>query len=817
MSRRGRRIAAIVGVLVALLFAGRWTATLLSDRWWAAELSPAAASFITDWHLLRFTLDLGGCLIAAAWFIGHLLLVYRAVGTVQVRRNVANLEFREALTPRALLTVVVVAGAVLGLMVGVGASRWWRDVALAWQGVTYGVDDPLLGRDLGLYVAQLPVWRAAHGFFVLLVLLALSGVAVLYILMGAIRWMERRPAINHHARSHLGWLLAGLALALAWGYLLEPYELVAGPAEQLSRARWRGSALASPLLAGVALAAGALSAVWAARPRHALVVSAWLVLGVASVVGHWLLPSVLAGPRAPVLDTAAREQLSRIGYGLEELRDSRLETSGPLVPPSVPSLWSPAALAHSFPGDTSHLLSINPAVLTPDSRRRPVWLILRSGNGGRMTASAVADHRVSATGEPLFFRLGDTVPRPVPASLLNLGPDILTPKARDYRLQQGDGWGIPVGALPRRVVLAWALQAGELLGDVPENSRIDWRLSPTERVERLAPFADWSAPAARIIDGELVWLLDGYLTASTFPLAGRAPWRNRRVGSVIAAFLATVEAESGAVRIFLQPRSDPLAASWSRISQGVVEPADAIPEAVLRAATYPSDWFRVQSHQLERAPWKVGAVSGGSPPVSAELPPPQTAWAPDTSGPVLVSTFELPGQRRLSGILVGSRDEGRTHLTLVRLDSTETLPNRDVLQDRWGNFPSYDALSDSIREDGGELKRGPLRVELTSGGPVAYQGYSALRPSGGTVLTWVSVAAPHRLGAGRTLKEAWSNLLGATVPDPPGMAQTGRLDEVRRWMQHADSALRAGDWSEFGRAWSSLRTLLDLPADTGRF
>ena len=85
------------------------------------ELSPAAAKFLTDWHLLQLTLDLTGCLIASAWFIGHLLLVYRAVGTVQVRRNVANLEFREALTPRALLTVVVVTGALLGLLVGTGA------------------------------------------------------------------------------------------------------------------------------------------------------------------------------------------------------------------------------------------------------------------------------------------------------------------------------------------------------------------------------------------------------------------------------------------------------------------------------------------------------------------------------------------------------------------------------------------------------------------------------------------------------------------------------------------------------------------------
>jgi hypothetical protein len=168
-------------------------------------------------------------------------------------------------------------------------------------------------------------------------------------------------------------------------------------------------------------------------------------------------------------------------------------------------------------------------------------------------------------------------------------------------------------------------------------------------------------------------------------------------------------------------------------------------------------------------------------------------------------------------VLIGSREEGRPHLTLARLDSATTLPVREVLQNRWANFPSYHALSDSIREDGGKLERGPLRVAIGTGGPIAYQGYFALRPSGGTILAWVSVAAPNRLGAGRTLREAWSNLLGATVPAPPGSAQAGRLDEARRWMGHADSALRAGNWSEFGRAWSSLRNILGLPLDSTRF
>jgi hypothetical protein len=77
------------------------------------------------------------------------------------------------------------------------------------------------------------------------------------------------------------------------------------------------------------------------------------------------------------------------------------------------------------------------------------------------------------------------------------------------------------------------------------------------------------------------------------------------------------------------------------------------------------------------------------------------------------------------------------------------------------------------------------------------------------------LAAPgDRLGAGRTLREAWSNLLGASVPSIAGSAQATRLDEARRWLERADSALRGGDWAVFGQAWRGLRDALGLPTDT---
>ncbi|HET6798662.1 MAG TPA: UPF0182 family protein [Gemmatimonadales bacterium] len=822
MSRRGRRLSAALATLVILLFVGRWSATLLADRWWATAFSPAAADFLFDWHLLRLTLEVGGCLLAGAWFIGHLLLVYRAVGTVQVRRNVANLEFREALTPRALLTTAVVTGALLGLLVGSGTSGWWREVTLAWESVSYEISDPLLGRDLGVYVSQLPMWRAAHGFLVLLVLLALTGVLALYMLVGAIRWIERRPAINDHARSHLGWLLAALALTLAWGYLLEPYETVAGPAEVIDQASWKATLLTSPLLAGIALAAAVLSAVWAMRPKHALALSGWIVLSGASLVGHLVLPSLMTSSSDPVVDPRALEEISRKAFGLDELRDEPLERLSTPTPPTVPSLWNPAAVAGALPGDSSRLLALSPTVLTPSVKRRPVWLLVRSFSPNRLQAIAVADHRVTATGEALFYRVADTVPRPTPIIALELQTYGSAPGAPDYQLRPGDGPGVRVGGWPRRVILAWALQAGELLGNVPPGSRVDWRLSPDERLRSLAPFAEWSEPVACIVDGQLLWLLDGYLTSTTFPLTGRVFWRDHRIGSMRAAFLATVNAETGATHVYLQSDADALAEAWVGLSRGLVEPPSSMPEAVLRVSSYPPDLFRVQAKALELAPWKAGSVTGQPQADAGSDPPaPQVAWAADTSGPLATTIFESPSERRMSAVLVGSRADGHNHLSLLRLDASTALPVPGALEGIWSNFPSYDALNDSIREDGGKLERGPVRVDIAGGGLVAYQTYFAPRTSGGRVLAWVSVAAPGegrpRVGAGRSLKEAWSNLLGATVPAPPGTAQTGRLDEARGWLQHADSALRRGDWEEFGRAWGNLRRTLGLPPEVEKF
>jgi uncharacterized protein len=815
VTRRGRRLTLALAALVLLLFAGQWASRLLADRWWAAETSPAAVEFLTDWDLLHLTLRVAGIAVAAAWFIGHLLVVYRAVGSVQVRRNVANLEFREALTPGSLLVLAVGAGVVLGLLVGGNLAAHAPDVALAWQGVTYGVADPLLQRDIGLYVAQVPLWLAVHGFCFLLVTLALGIVFGLYLLVGAIRWIDGRPAINGHARTHLGWLLVSLALTLMWGYLLERYELVTGLSGSPDRALWAATEVTAPILAGVALATALLSAVWAVRARHALAAAGWIVLPLASLVGHWMVPAAVQGQGEPAADRRATELLERLAYGLESLSELPAPSGTRIHPPPVPSLWNATTASRLVAADSVDVVSVDPARVTVGGRRRPVWLVTRVLPRGRVVVTAQADDRAGPAGEALFYRRQDTLPVPAALPLLELGDRAFHPRAPAYRLGRSEDSGVVLDSWLRRVPLAWALQAPLLLSPLAPGARVDWTLSPVGRLSRLAPFAEWSDPVARVVDGELVWIAEGYLPVRTFPLSSPLEWRGRRVAGVRAALLGSVSARGGDARVFLRPGSDALAAAWAAIAEGVVEPAAAIPDGIWRAAPYPAELFRLQARELEQSGRRLGTLGGRTGNEPPETVKAEMSWSSDTAGLVLTATYERPGERRLSALLLASHEEGGDALRLARFDSAAALPSRSALESRWARFPTFDALNDSIRDDGGRLERGPVRLDVEPGGIIAYQSHFAAAPDARPVLAWVTLAAGDRLGAGRSLREAWSNLLGASVPTIAGQAQATRLDEARRLLIRADSALRAADWEAFGRAWEGLRSALGLPADSG--
>jgi len=821
MSHRARQIIALLLVLGVLLFAGRWMAGLFADRWWAEGISPAAVEFVTSWRLLGLILELGGILASAGWFIGHLLVVYRAIGSVQISRHVANLEIREALTPEVLLGTAIGMGLVLGILAGAGASAWAPAVALAWRGVTFDMREPVLGHDLGLYVAQLPLWRLLHGYALLLCGLGLIVCIALYSLVGALRWVGGRPAINDHARAHLGWLLVGLALTLAWGYLLEPYELVAGLGAVADRPAVDLVSVVSPALTGTALMVAVMSAIWAVRARHALVAASWLVLTITSIGGHYVLPAFNRERGVPAVEPELTRQLERIAFGMRGLHDSagsRLLRDA--SPPRVAPLWGERALDRLSGDPNGDSVVAEPGLLGVEGRRLPVWLVDRGGLADRPGLLAVAADRVAPGGDPLYYRIGDTLAYPTPFTLVQLDSTAVQPGGPPYDVAQS-GPGISLEAWSKRMVLAWALQAGQLLSALPQGARLAWRLAPQERFEALLPFAEWGEPVPVVVDNELVWVSDGYITSETFPLVDRLPWRRRAVNLVQAGFLGVAWARTGRTAIYLraEPAAGALAQAWASVAGAMVRPMSDLAPAIAAGLPYPLELFEVQSRALERTQWDAGTLSGRTENGPGDPAPPVRGWRADTGGTRVVALYERPSAGRVSAALAGGTRAGMPVLDLVRFDSTKTLPAPRTLDATWRRFPSFMSLADSVRSSGAargdSLLRGPLTVWLD---PVAGLGVYCTwyAPRGtGLALVWVSIAQSGRAvgGAGRTLAEAWDNLRGATAPLPPTVP-TASLEEARKWLRIADSALRAGDWAGFGRAFDALKQVIGPERDS---
>ncbi len=817
MSNGMRRALLAAGVLALMLFAGRWTATMLAERWWGLAVSPAAGQFLTDVNLLRLTLDLAGVVIATAWFTGNLLVVYRAIGGVEVSRQIANLEVREALTQRTLLGGTVVLGLILGLVTGGDVSRYWRVIALAWQGVQFGITEPVLGHDAGLYVAQLPLWSLLRGYALALTLTGLLVVVLLYAIIGAIRWIDGRPAISDHARRHLGWLLASLALVLGWGLLLEPYQLVSGAMGEVGTRQFQLGTLTSPALAGTALMVAVVSLFWAIRTAAArlnfLLLAGWAVLGIGWVLSRIAIGSLVAPGDVALGDMASRRALDAAAFHLEALRDSvALPWVDAGVPPSSPSLWQTEPLVRIGDADSLLTAAADPAWIMTPAGRRPVWLLLVTGRDSAASLRAVADDRTSATGGPLFYHADDSIPAPAAAALLQLSNHALYPGTARVVIAD-DVRGVPVTGLLRRIALAWALQERDLLGAPAPDVAVDWARAPQLRLAMLAPYAEWSPAAPRVDGGRLYWISNGYIADDHFPLSSRASLGGRRIGMLHAAFVGVVEAEEGDTRIFMREDAGPVAEAWARLAAGVVEPWDAIPATTRGMLPYPPELFLVQSRVLENA--ETGTLAGRAD--SLRITPPVSSffWLPATDAPARTAEY-VRASGHLQTLLVGTSIQGRLSLAQVEVDSAVALPGPAALEQRWERFPTFVQVLDSVRAGGGVLTAGGVRYWLTSGAVGATQSRYGPRGGGGASVTWVSVASGPRVGAARTFNEAWTNLRGATVPLPPGALTSGALVDARRWFRLADSAFRRGDFTAFGRAFEELRAVLEVPPVTPR-
>jgi uncharacterized membrane protein (UPF0182 family) len=788
-----------LGVIVVVLFAGRWSAGFLAERWWATTLSTPASRFVSNWALLGLLLDAIAVLTASLWFALQALLVTRSVVSVQVSHRVGDLQLRELVPTRLLVGIAVAVGVLLGLIAGAGAHAWREPIVLAWQGVRYGIADPVLGRDLGVYVAQLPAWDLAHRFVALLAVLALALCTTLYSAIGGLRRERMSFTLHPDAQRHLGSLLAVVALVIAAGYLLTPLHIVLHATAAMSPADVRLRIHLAQFMSGIAFATALLTAWWAFRGHHLLLVSTWAVLGLGALAEAVIVPAT-AADAVPLADqVAGARRLDAIAWGM---RAAPSIATSDTVPP-VTSLWDDALFSRIIRARDGLLEAATPHEIVVDGRSVPVWLVAApSGDDAeRLDVLAIPDGQASAGGLITSLRSADR-----DGVAANAFTTVLHPRSRPA----ASAWmsvadGVTAGAPPRRLLLAWARQAPGML-QRSAGPDFDWHLDPAERADAVLPMLWWTAADIALIGGRPTWIVQGMSVTPDFPLATHAVWQGEDVAGVTPAVIATVDAGSGAIRFYLDPAADSLGHAWARVAAAIIEPVSALPAAVRAALGYDASWFDAQAAVLNGPTWS--GVDGGAHAAITPLSAP--VWTVDHR-PAQQAVFEDPAGDGVTAIATGYRLNGTPQL------QRDTNPARGVssasrvqLMQLWPRSPVLTHLRDSAVAAGDSVLTGPIRWFRGGDGLVAWQPWFARSAHGTTALMWMATALGDRLGGARQPADAWRSVTttsAAATPESP--AATTIVTNARTWMERADSALHRGDMTAFGRAFEELRRTLE--------
>ena len=779
MTRASRRRLYLIGagLLVAALVGGRWLAVETAERAWDRTFAGGEALIaVRDLSRLLQTLVL---LVAIAWITGNLLIVYRAIGSVQMPRRLGDLEIVEAVPRRTLLITTILVGAVLGALLSLGTGEWWRHAVLAAAPPHFGVPDSTnLGNDAGYYVSVLPWLDALQNRTLILVLAALGIVALLYAVIGSLRLRRGRIRASDYARAHLGVLLACLALVIAWGAVLDPAEIVGGFHGVVDQAALSVRIPGAAVVAAVAAVTTLISLVWAWRDRPTLILAAWAALLLSVAAGYFVIPGfVRASAGADGADLRShRAALERIAFGLGKLDSTPppLFPSGEAAVRTVP-LW-----------DAAHVAVVGNAPVTAVALRAPraedrgaVWMIAPTNAPAPVRLATETDSGLSLTAMPLAT--SRLLFGPGLAGAVILPPDSATATRSDV------GDGIPLTGAWRRFAIAWTIQDWSLArGESGAGGkRLLWRRDVTDRLERLAPFARFGAPAPLLRDGALWWVSWGYVTHQAFPLVRPLPWRDDETRFLRAGVVGAVSVATGETHLWLAPGYDSLTAAWARRFKPLIEPADRLPADVRAQLTYPVETFTLAVYQLVRASTDSTAQTGWT----VRPREPFQLGAPAASGTVWTGVaFESGGlaPRRFVGLFAGAiMPRGQElHFWRPSAANAERLPGELVGSTllRPGRLRVWPAASSIVT----------VQAQLLD--PVGLQPRPAPR------VMEVYVTFDGRSGRGLTARSA---LLGGEqiVTDTTLAA---RWQRARRLAIRADSALGVGDLEKFSSLWRQL-------------
>lgn len=395
-----------------------------------------------------------------------------------------------------------------------------------------------------------------------------------------------------------------------------------------------------------------------------------------------------------------------------------------------------------------------------------------------------------------------------------------------YNTFQGDA-GPKLDSVLNKLVYALKFQSEQIFlsDDVTSQSQIMYDRDPATRVKKVAPYLTLdSDPYPSVVDGRVVWIVDGYTTSDAYPysrtvglstaIADSATDDQRfaldDINYIRNSVKATVDAYDGSVTLYAWDTDDAILKSWQKIYPSTIQPMSEMSGELMSHVRYPADLFKVQrqilgQYHVTDAGKFYSKTDAWSTPAD-----PQSEAAEALRQPPYYLTMQMPGQEAptfslystfvprgtgdsassvLTGYLAVNADAGAEAgkpgsdygtLRLLTLPKDVTVPGPGQVQNAFNTDPEVSSLINLLKQGQSKVLNGNL-LTLPVGGGLLYVQPVYVQSTGETsypLLQKVLVAFGDQIAFEDTLDEALNSLFegssGASagdgntpdVPDP---------------------------------------------------
>ncbi|HEY8551049.1 MAG TPA: UPF0182 family protein [Vicinamibacterales bacterium] len=630
-------------------------------------LVPSFVDFYADWlwfgevgyqHVLIRALSTKGSLWAGAFVITFAFLYanFRAAFRTMTRRELVIVTPDGprvvVVDPSNLRTLVKLAAVAGGVLLGIYAASQWEGWLLYWYATPFGKTDPILGRDVGFYVFELPFLRWLQSLALFTLVLTTIGTVLIYISAGRLTISPVEGiSVRPPALTHLSALAALWLVVLAFGAWLAIPDLLTSSSGLITGATYVDVHARIPALRALAVVAalGALLAAYQAFQERIWPVLTAFGLYVVVLVAGWAYATVLqrfvVAPNEQARETpfiVHNIQATRDAFALDRVEERELSGDAELTRADIERnaltlrnvpLWDHQPLLDTF-GQIQEIrtyydfVSVDNDRYTIDGEYRQIMLSARELNSESLPNRNWINERLTFThgygvtlgpvnqvtpeGLPVLFIRNlppeSTVNLPVDEPSIYFGElsndhvfvrtrtrEFHYPRGEDNVFTEYDGrGGVSVGSFTRKLLFAIRFRSLKILlsDDLREDSRILYHRRIGERVRLIAPFLQYDEdPHLAIDQGRLLWVQDAYTTSARYPYAERAGSINYIRNSI----KVIIDAYHGTTTYYLIDPADPIAVSIGKAFPGLLRPVSEMPEGLRTRMRYPHTIFAIQA------------------------------------------------------------------------------------------------------------------------------------------------------------------------------------------------------------------------------